>query len=612
MAKKKGGEAITFQTECETEIQWRGLCRKEGLIIVDVYPGWTGPCVSMINIFKRMKVEVNDDRLHFAIACSDKIDDLLMFKDQSEPTWLFLGGGKPVRVMRGCHIPNLSKAIRQEFEHEMNCIEGKARRNLISIDDEESRKKKIEAEAQRLSQYLKDEEAHSEHEIVTHESSIQMATVMSAYTVAIIQPYLQEKTQEIKDFLAGDFNILGVQSIDMDDDSVRQLYRIPYEYEAPQTDFGYNASQANMPMDAGAGEGEEEGAEDAMDQSANKKPSVPKKKMIPVEIPEGVIGPTTFILLESAEIKKIVEGGGKASGALKTADDWLMLKVGPLKLETALEHSPYSLHATYGKGQYKPGVWCPRRYDDKRYVLLKYFSKFLIESLVPAGAEHVPIRYLCFVYPGPKTNEIMNKEEVKSQEADIFASGRMTIPPEESEKMVRPWKISDEEVEQRKLKLSSLESFCMSVNARNAALVKTLTGLDPLHYSVNPIAGASETAALFPDLNARYEEDPDEIMQKFLGRSKKRIPDIWKEEQEMVSMPVEGDDEMDAGFGAYESAAGADTDATVPDKPSSGEGEAAPAQESKPEPEAGEGEEDKPPAPAAEEDEGDDGDNEDE
>jgi len=116
--KKKVDPALTaFQIEVENEIQWRSLLRREGLIgklqkpseahttifetaltkyphgslVIDVYTGWAGPCVSMINILKRIKVEVNDDRLWYALACSDTIDDLLMFKDQSEPCWLFMG-----------------------------------------------------------------------------------------------------------------------------------------------------------------------------------------------------------------------------------------------------------------------------------------------------------------------------------------------------------------------------------------------------------------------------------------------------------------------------------------------------------------------------------------
>lgn len=37
-------------------------------IVVDVYAGWAGPCSSMISILKRVKVEVNDDKLWLAIV----------------------------------------------------------------------------------------------------------------------------------------------------------------------------------------------------------------------------------------------------------------------------------------------------------------------------------------------------------------------------------------------------------------------------------------------------------------------------------------------------------------------------------------------------------------
>ena len=135
--KKAEGGATSLQIEVETEMQWRTLLRREGLIgtncdhlclasyatisfmylfitVVDVYASWAGPCISMVSILKRIKIEVNDERLWYAVvsprpswfnlttffrtqscflsqACSDEISDLLMFKDQSEPCWLFLG-----------------------------------------------------------------------------------------------------------------------------------------------------------------------------------------------------------------------------------------------------------------------------------------------------------------------------------------------------------------------------------------------------------------------------------------------------------------------------------------------------------------------------------------
>jgi len=330
----------TFQIECRTDQQWRQLCKKDGLIVVDVYAGWTGPCSSIINFLKRVKADIvpveTTNKLTFAIASSDRIDDLIGFRDQSEPTWLFLaGGGKPIRVMRGCHVPNLAKAIKDELEHELLCMEGKARRNYISIDDEESRKKKMEGEVMRLGDMLKDEDPSAD-ESARRESSVQLETVMAAYTIAVVQPFLHNRLTEIKEYLIADFNILATSTIKIDDESARKIYRIPQD----------------------------------------------------ITLPKDVIGKTTFILLESTEIKKILEGGSKPSGALQTADDWLRLKVGPRVFEQALEHSPDSLVATYGKkGQYVSGVWCPRRYDDKRFILLTYFSEFMVDKMIPLTPE---------------------------------------------------------------------------------------------------------------------------------------------------------------------------------------------------------------------------------
>lgn len=65
------------------------------------------------------------------------------------------------------------------------------------------------------------------------------------------------------------------------------------------------------------------------------------------------------------------------------------------------------------------------------------------------------------------------------------------------------------------------------MNWRNTSFVDTLKEmtLAPIHMSLNPVQGAAETALLFPNLNAKYEEDADDVKRKFMGRAKKRIPD---------------------------------------------------------------------------------------
>jgi thiol-disulfide isomerase/thioredoxin len=91
MARKKGAGEVSLQIEIETEAHWKLLLRREGLIVVEVYAGWCGPCLSMVNILRKVKVDANDDRLTLATVNSENIAELRIFKGQSEPAWIFMG-----------------------------------------------------------------------------------------------------------------------------------------------------------------------------------------------------------------------------------------------------------------------------------------------------------------------------------------------------------------------------------------------------------------------------------------------------------------------------------------------------------------------------------------
>lgn len=90
MARKRG-ENLSFPLEVETEAQWAALLKREGLIVADVYSGWSGPCTSMFTILRKLKLDTNDDRLILAAANADNITQLAPFRNQSEPCWLFMG-----------------------------------------------------------------------------------------------------------------------------------------------------------------------------------------------------------------------------------------------------------------------------------------------------------------------------------------------------------------------------------------------------------------------------------------------------------------------------------------------------------------------------------------
>ena len=61
--------------------------------MVDVYSEWAGPCMAMANYLKKIKLEVGDDLLQCAMANSDAIDALTMFRGHCKPIWLFLISG---------------------------------------------------------------------------------------------------------------------------------------------------------------------------------------------------------------------------------------------------------------------------------------------------------------------------------------------------------------------------------------------------------------------------------------------------------------------------------------------------------------------------------------
>ena len=76
----------------------------QGLTIVDVYSEWSGPCSAMTNFLKKIKLEVNDDLLSYAMAKSDTIPQLEVFRGQCKPIWLFMASGKLIDLYLQCQI----------------------------------------------------------------------------------------------------------------------------------------------------------------------------------------------------------------------------------------------------------------------------------------------------------------------------------------------------------------------------------------------------------------------------------------------------------------------------------------------------------------------------
>ena len=103
-----------------SEQDWDRLIHTAGLVLVDVYNEWCGPCSSMEAHLKKLRVQslMNDEKMTLARACCDNIEELSPFRCDPRPTWLFLSSGIPTALLRGANRPLLTKLFLSEMSLE--------------------------------------------------------------------------------------------------------------------------------------------------------------------------------------------------------------------------------------------------------------------------------------------------------------------------------------------------------------------------------------------------------------------------------------------------------------------------------------------------------------
>ncbi|XP_046902971.1 thioredoxin domain-containing protein 6 [Hypomesus transpacificus] len=129
MAGKK--KEVSLQVSVTNQEQWDELLETKGLIVIDVYQKWCGPCKAVVSLFRKIKNELGDELLHFATAEADSIDTLERYRGKCEPTFLFYGGGELVAVLRGANAPLLQKTILKELEKEKLVLQKGLQRGAV-------------------------------------------------------------------------------------------------------------------------------------------------------------------------------------------------------------------------------------------------------------------------------------------------------------------------------------------------------------------------------------------------------------------------------------------------------------------------------------------------
>ncbi|KAM7043744.1 thioredoxin domain-containing protein 6 isoform 4-T5 [Acridotheres tristis] len=92
-----------FSTQINISSQelWEEMLCLKGLIVVDVFQAWCGPCKPVVNLFQKIRNEVGSNLLHFAV------------------------GGELVAVVRGADAPLLQKTILKQLAGERKGLHGR-------------------------------------------------------------------------------------------------------------------------------------------------------------------------------------------------------------------------------------------------------------------------------------------------------------------------------------------------------------------------------------------------------------------------------------------------------------------------------------------------------
>ncbi|XP_013400544.1 thioredoxin domain-containing protein 3 homolog isoform X4 [Lingula anatina] len=145
----KGKKEAAIAVDIGTQEEWEECLAKEGLIVVDVYQEWSGPCKAMVTNLRKLKMELSDDYLHFATAKADTIDALEKYRGKCQPCFLFFAGGCLVAVVRGANAPVIERTLKDQLAQEHKVMEGIAERKEIrdpALGEEEKEKGGLDEE----------------------------------------------------------------------------------------------------------------------------------------------------------------------------------------------------------------------------------------------------------------------------------------------------------------------------------------------------------------------------------------------------------------------------------------------------------------------------------
>ncbi|CAK1603630.1 unnamed protein product [Parnassius mnemosyne] len=202
-AGKKAAQ-VQLQAELNNDEDWKKFLQRDGLLVVDVYSEWCGPCIGMVGNLKKIKVEIGGDNLQLAVAKADTIECLKRFRNRSEPTWMFLAAGQLVNVIFGADAPRLARTIEQELRNEELARKGERERpkrapHELTPPEQEIADLQAKLVAERKAREAAAREASREAR--REARAVKLEAHFSEICAALMMPHAQKHLRKVADAL---------------------------------------------------------------------------------------------------------------------------------------------------------------------------------------------------------------------------------------------------------------------------------------------------------------------------------------------------------------------------------------------------------------------------
>uniref|UniRef100_A0A0C9RLJ0 NME9 protein n=1 Tax=Fopius arisanus TaxID=64838 RepID=A0A0C9RLJ0_9HYME len=467
MAKKAAPAAL--QTEVSTDEEWAKIMERKGLVVVDVYSDWCGPCNGMVSILKKIKMEIGGDLLSYAIAKCDNISDLERFRGKSEPTWMFIHNGMMVNLMFGAYCPELQKMLTDEIQkvqknedHEF-CIPVAERspeeQKRLEIGEEERIAKEAAKKAQKESEAVARYEAEMHH----------LMTSLLDETCLLLYPWV------FKD---------------------EEGHRRDKRSSPPYVDLVENVLPENY----------------IVEQEIRKRLNEDLINKIFAES-DWIVTPEARQLLTEGKCLFMRLKVGENRPEMDVEKYLLNLLFGeprlpPIDAEVpegcfAERHKPASI--PLGKENFIfPVVWATPNSLNKISLFKTIFKKYL-DTTFPYEDKTEKAPIMVFKFDSTRKNEL--KIVLAMQESEVLHFGIFERDkPGEARLIANSIEEFDASTEEK----TGYEAFVCVVRKVGSEAFLTFAGIGPYHVSENPDVAVEEANAYFPEVLPADEEDDDE------------------------------------------------------------------------------------------------------